>query len=310
MSTVRSPRRERGIALITAIFIAALVAALAFALSARERLWLTQLANREDFAAAQSTALSAIDLARLTLRDDMRNNQVDHLLEAWTVPVPPINVEEGRVGGRLVELQGRLNLYTLQSDGKVNAAGLLALQRLLSTQNLPAEWAGKLAAAMATQVALWQKTQKADASAARITAKLLPVADLAELAGLAELSGPDAERLALIEPWTVFLPEAASVNVNFATPEVLMAVTPGLSLKDAEALVSRRARAHFTSAQDFVNALPDSLRTSTRSAGYTVESQYFLSDAEARFGRAHVRLQALLYRQRARMPEILWVRRL
>lgn len=309
MIGVRPLRRERGIALITAIFIAALVAALAFALSARERLWLTQLANREDFAAAQSTALSAIDLARLTLRDDMRNTQVDHLLEAWTVPVPPINVEEGRVGGRLVELQGRLNLYTLQSDGKVNAAGLLALQRLLSTQNLPAEWAGKLAAAMATQVALWQKTQKADASAARITAKLLPMADLTELAGLAELSGADAQRLALIEPLTVFLPEAASVNVNFAPPEVLTAVTPGLSLKDAEALVNRRARTHFTSAQDFVNALPDNLRTSTRSAGYTVESQYFLSEADAWFGRAHVRLQALLYRQRARMPEILWVRR-
>ncbi len=309
MSDVRSLQQERGIALITAILIAALVAALAFALSARERLWLTQLANREDFAAAQSTALSAIDLARLTLRDDMRNNQVDHLLEAWTVPVPPINVEEGRVGGRLVELQGRLNLYTLQSDGKVNAAGLLALQRLLSTQNLPAEWAGKLAAAMATQVALWQKTQKADASAARITAKLLPMADLTELAGLAELSGADAQRLALIEPLTVFLPEAASVNVNFAPPEVLTAVTPGLSLKDAEALVNRRARTHFTSAQDFVNALPDNLRTSTRSAGYTVESQYFLSEADAWFGRAHVRLQALLYRQRARMPEILWVRR-
>lgn len=310
MSGVRPPRRERGIALITAIFIAALVAALAFALSARERLWLTQLANRVDFAAAQSTALSAVDLARLTLRDDMRNNHIDHLLEAWTVPVPPINVEEGRVGGRLVELQGRLNLYTLQSDGKVNAAGLLALQRLLSTQNLPAEWAGKLAEAMAAQVGLWQKTQKADASAARITAKLLPVADLAELAELAGLPGADAQRLAPIEPLTVLLPEATSVNVNFAPPEVLMAVTPGLSLKDAETLVNRRARAHFTSAQDFVNALPDDLRTSTKSAVYTVESQYFLSETDAWFGRAHIRLQALLYRQRGRIPEVVWVRQM
>lgn len=297
-------------ALITAILIAALVASLAFALSARERLWLTQLGNREDFAAAQSSALSAIDLARLTLRDDMRNNQIDHLLEAWTVPVPPINVEEGRVGGRLVELQGRLNLYTLQNDGKVNAAGLLALQRLLSTQNLPSDWAGKLAAAMAAQVKLWQDAQKADAAAARITGKLIPAADLADLAGLAGLSGADAERLAAIEPLTVLLPESTSVNVNFAPPEVLMAVTPGLSLKDAETLVGRRARGHFTSGQDFVNALPEDLRASARPALYTVESQYFLSEAESWFGRAHVRLQALLYRQRARMPEIVWVRRL
>jgi general secretion pathway protein K len=296
-------------ALITAILIAALVASLAFALSARERLWLTQLGNRDDFAAAQSTVLSAIDLARLTLRDDMRKNHVDHLFEAWTVPVPPINVEDGRVGGRVIELQGRFNLYTLQSDGKVNAASVLALQRLLSTQNLPSGWAAKLAEAMAEQVALWLKTRKTDAAAARITSKLLPVTSLAELAGLAGLSGADADKLAMIEPLTVFLPESTLVNVNFAPPEVLMAVTPGMSLNEAENLVSRRARAHFTSVQDFVKALPEKLRTSSATTLYTVESQYFLSEAAAWYGRVYVRMQALLYRQRGRMPEIVWVRR-
>ncbi|MDR2111669.1 MAG: type II secretion system minor pseudopilin GspK [Candidatus Accumulibacter sp.] len=307
----RLRRREHGMALIVAILIAALVASLAFALSARERLWLTQLGNRNDFAAAQSTALSAIDLARLSLRDDMRNNHVDHLFEAWTVPVPPINVEDGRVGGRIVELQGRLNLYTLQSNGKVNAAGVLALQRLLSTQSLPAAWAGKMAEAMAARVTLWLKARKLDAAAARITGKLLPVSSPMELGELAGLSGGDIEKLAAIEPLTALLPESTPVNVNFAPPEVLMAVIPGLSLQDAESLVSRRARAHFTSARGFVNALPEKLRKSTPASAalYTVESQYFLSEAEAWYGRVHVRLQALLYRQRGRMPEIVWVRR-
>jgi len=301
--------RQHGMALITAILVAALVASLAFALSSRERLWLTQLGNRADFAAAQSAALSAVDLARLSLRDDMRNNQVDHMLEAWTVPVPPINVEEGRVGGRIVELQGRLNLYTVQSDGKVDATGVQALQRLLSTQNLPAGWATELAAAMAAQVALWQKTSKTDAAVARITGRLLPVTDLAELAELAGLSGADAGRLATLEPMVALLPSATSVNVNFAPPEVLMAVTPGLSLPGAESLVTRRAREHFASAQDFVNALPGELRTSTKPAIYTVESQYFLSEAESWYGRAHVRLQALLYRQRGLLPEVVRVMR-
>ncbi|MDR3298726.1 MAG: type II secretion system minor pseudopilin GspK [Candidatus Accumulibacter sp.] len=314
MNNIRNfRRRQSGMALITAIFIAALVASLAFALSARERLWLTQLGNRNDFAAAQSTALSAIDLARLSLRDDMRDNRVDHLLEAWTVPVPPVDVEDGRVGGRIVELQGRLNLYTLQSDGKVNAGGVLALQRLLSTQSLPAGWASKMAEAMAAQVALWQQARKSDAAMAKITSKLLPVSSLTELAELAGLTGADADRLAAIEHLTVFLPESTPVNVNFAPPEILMAVTPGLSLNEADRLVNRRVRAHFTSTQDFVRALPEKLRGSisipTSAALYTIESQYFLSEAEARCGRVYVRLQALLFRQRGKMPEIVWVRR-
>ena len=105
------PRKQRGIAVVTAILIAAMVASLAFALTARERQWLNQMENRNDLSAAQSAAFAAVDLARLTLRDDMRNSQVDHLLETWTVPVPPINVDEGQVAGRLVELQGRFNLF-------------------------------------------------------------------------------------------------------------------------------------------------------------------------------------------------------
>jgi general secretion pathway protein K len=125
--------RQRGIAVITAILIAALVASLAFALSARQRQWLNVVSNRADLSAARSLALSGVDLARLTLRDDMRGNQSDHLLEAWTVPVPPLKVEQGRVGGRLAELQGRFNLYNLQSGGQVSAAGVTALRRLLPT---------------------------------------------------------------------------------------------------------------------------------------------------------------------------------
>ena len=132
---------------------------------------------------------------------------------------------------------------------------------------------------------------------------------LAELADLAGLTGAEAGRLAMIEPLTAFLPESTPVNVNFAPPEILMAVTPGLSLKEAESLVNRRARAHFTSAQEFIKALPEKLRPSAPATFYTVESQYFLSEAEAWYGRVYVRLRALLYRQRGRIPEIVWVRR-
>lgn len=298
LSTSRS---QRGIAVITAILIAALVASLAFALSARQRQWLNLVGNRADLSAARSLARSGIDLARLTLRDDMRGNQIDHLLEAWTVPVPSVNVEEGGVGGRIVELQGRFNLYNLQSGGRVSAAGVAALRRLLPTRGLPANWADALAAAMASQEAEWLRQAPSSAD------KPLTVANLAELAGLA---GIGAEQVAALEPLVSVLPEATSINVNFAPPEVLMAVTPGLSLREAERLTIRRTADHFKSAQDFVNALPGELRTTTRPTAYAVESQYFQFETESWSGRAHLRLQAMLYRQRGRMPEILWVRRM
>ena len=293
-----SPRRQRGIAVVTAILIAALVASLAFALTARERQWLNQMQNRTDLSAAQATAFAAVDLARLTLRDDMRNSQLDHLLEAWTVPVPPIDVDEGKVGGRLSELQGRFNLFNLQSAGKVDERSLVVMQRLLAARGLPTEWAGKIALAVASQAALIESSKSRN--------RLLPLANLAELSAL---TGIDAAKLAALESLVVILPEASSVNVNFASPEVLMAVTPGLAAGEAEQLVSRRASAYFKSVGDFTAALPERLRTTAVASAYTVESQYFLFEAQSWFGRAQVRLQALLYRQRNKMPEIVWQRR-
>ena len=167
------PKKECGIALISAILIAALVASLAFALSARERLWLNQVENRRDLSAAQAVAFASIDLARFALRDDMRNSQLDHLLETWTVPIPPIAVEEGKASGRLIEMQGRFNLFALQRAGKPDLAGVDMLQNLLAARNLPSDWALKMARAMATQATLLPAPNER---------KLLPVANLSELA--------------------------------------------------------------------------------------------------------------------------------
>jgi general secretion pathway protein K len=299
-----SPQRQRGIAVVTAILIAALVASLAFALTARERQWLNQVENRNDLAAAQAAAFAAVDLARLTLRDDMRSSQVDHLLEPWTVPVPPIDVDEGKVGGRLVELQGRFNLFNLQSVGKVDGRALAALQRLLVLRGLPGEWAAKIAAAVSAQAL--QIELQASRTTSKARHQLLPFANLAELSALA---GIDAAKIGALEALVVILPEASPVNVNFASPEVLMAVTPGLTASEAEQLVSRRASAYFKSVAEFTAVLPVRLRTTAVSSAYTVESQYFLFEAQSWFGRAQVNLQALLYRQRNKMPEIVWLRR-
>ena len=294
--TVRG--KEHGIALISAILIAALVASLAFALSARERLWLNQVGNRRDLSAAQAVAFASIDLARFALRDDMRNSQLDHLLETWTVPIPPIAVEEGKASGRLIEMQGRFNLFALQRAGKPDLASVDMLKSLLVAHNLPSDWALKMALAMATQANL-------------VTApgerKLLPVANLSELA---QLAGIDPAKLDTLDPLLTILPENTAVNVNFAVPEILAATTPGLTISEAEQVVSRRAVAHFRSVQDYVNALPDRLRGVFTTSRYCVESQYFVAEVDSWFGRAHLRYHALIYRQRNRMPELLWVRRI
>lgn len=296
----RSRRREDGIAVITAILIAALVASLAFALSTRERLWLRQVENRDDYNAAQVMAIAAMDLACLTLRDDMRDNNVDHLLESWTTPIPPVNVEQGRVGGRLSEMQGRFNLFNLQENGQPDKNGIAALEKLLNQNSLPAEWGKKLAELMASQASLLAR-QKSGAS-------LTPL-PFHTLADLEEMAGIEQGKLRPLEARVTLLPEITPVNVNFAGPEVLAAVTPGLSLGEAERIVGERLGGHFKTVQDFLKALPEAVRNNAKADAYTVESRYFLIETASLFGQAQAHYRGLIRRDKGKMPGLLWVER-
>lgn len=291
------PARQRGIALITAVLVAALVAALSMTLASRTRLWLNQVQNRQDSASAQSMAFSAIDLARLTLRDDARNNHVDHLQESWAMPIPAVNAEEGRVAGRIVELQGRFNLANLVKSGKLDSAALAGLRRLFTSQGLDPARVDALESALTKEVE------------ARSKAKVSAVFPYVDLADLAQISGFDPALLARLESVAVVLPARTRLNVNFASPEVLAAVLSGVSAGEAGSVIGRRAGGYFSTVSDFRNAFAPEQRGKVDDESFSVESSYFLVETDAWFGRVHLRYQALLARSGNGLPEVIWVRR-
>jgi general secretion pathway protein K len=97
------------------------------------------------------------------------------------------------------------------------------------------------------------------------------------------------------------------VNVNVAPPEVLVAVVPGLTLAEAQALAGTRAAAPFPSLEDFRKRLPKRA-FQWEEGDLSVDSQYFLVQGRATVGRADVRMEALLQREQTAMPTILWQR--
>lgn len=293
----RVSHRQHGIAIVTALLVAALVAALAMTLASRAGLWMNQVQNRQDHASAQLIAYGAIDLARLTLRDDARNNQVDHLQESWAIPIPAINAEEGKVGGRIIEMQGFFNLANLIRQGKVDAQAVTGLERLLAMLGLNPVLADRL------------KTRLTQEMDARKKAGVTFVFPYADIAGLAEIPGFDAATLERLKEVAVVLPEATSVNVNFASPEVLAATVPNLTTGEAASVVSRRSGSYYRSVKEFTDALPETLRGKVGSSDCTVQSRYFMAEIDAWFGRVQLRYQALLDRSGAGSPEVVWVRK-
>jgi general secretion pathway protein K len=289
---------QSGMALISAVLVAALVASVAIVLAARSHQWLNQLQNRQNFVVAQTIAYSAVDLARFTIRDDMRNNSVDHRKEPWNLPIPEIKIEEGVASGQLEELQGRFNLGAMVSAGQLDQDVVDGFSRLCSAIGISSGLAQTLASAV-----------KKDLEAKR-QAGAIATFPYVLLSDLGKVEDFDVDTLQKIEPYVTILPEKMPVNVNFATAEVLQASMDGMSSSDAAAVISARGSKHFAHYNDFVAALPENLRGKANSSNYTVQSLYFSILAKTAYGRVHVRYQALLKRSDGQtMPVIVWAYR-
>ena len=139
--------RQRGVALITALLIMALLAILAATLS-----WDNALNVRRTMAMiyhdeGAQAAYGAESWISNMLRDDFRDSDTDHLGEIWAAEFPVLPIEsdsvQGALTGELIDLQGRFNVNNLlDTDGNVDQDALDQFRRLLVALDLDPRIAG------------------------------------------------------------------------------------------------------------------------------------------------------------------------
>lgn len=286
----RLPRsKQNGIALVVALLVVAIVAGLTLLFTERQQMWMRQLENRNNFTLATTSAFSAINMARLTLRDDYRRNQVDYESEPWTIPIPPISVETGQIAGHLEELNGRFNLLNLLSGTTVDASSD-AVKRAASG----------LGVSKADLVKVLQAT--ADV----IKAEPNSTPELEEAILRANIS---ADSRASLLKHAIILPETTAINVNFADAEALQAAIAGLTSANASDLIAKRSASPFLTLASFQAALPANVKTSYDSSAVSIQSTYFLIQVNAWFNNIHMGYESMLLRTSTDLPTIVWTRR-
>ncbi|MGQ5523419.1 type II secretion system minor pseudopilin GspK [Chitinimonas sp. PSY-7] len=302
------PSRQRGIAIITAVAVAALVAALAGAMAFRHSLWLHQVQNQNDLIQARGVARAAVDLCRLSLQDDARRNQFDSANDVWAIPIPNLPVEQGNAGGAIKDVQGLFNVNNLVREGQLDEPSLQAFKTLLEGQGLSPD----LANAVLDWIDADSETRYpggaedleylAETPPRRAANRLL--FDLDELS---QVRGFNSEIVKKLRPYMIALPKfGTKVNVNFAPPEVLAAVM-GVNMGIARKLVQQRTTKPFEKPEDVKAALPENVREAADKV--EVKTNYFLSDVDARFGRVTIAYRALLSRDADEVPRVVWLRR-
>lgn len=297
-------KTQRGAAILTAMLTVVLVATLASAM-----LW--QQWRGIEIETAQRTRVQsawiltgALDWARLILREDARQGGADHLAEPWSTPLAPARLstflaaengvslvedesdssQDAFLSGYIQDLQARLNVTNLLQNGKLHEPTVAVWARLFKHLNLPER----------ELLTLTQRLELAyDTSANADTKQNAPlrpqsVSDLVWL-------GVSPATLQTLRPFITLLPVRTPVNVNTATPEVLMACVPPMALAQARSLVEARSSQHMTSLAD-ANKLVSNPDIKFNEAEHAVATRFFSVTGQLRVGQTMLQEQSILQR--------------
>jgi general secretion pathway protein K len=296
---------QRGVAIVLAMGIVALAAMTATAIIVAQSTWTRQSQLTADHAQAQSLVRVGVDWARAVLSDDRVSSNVDHLQEPWALRLPPVPVENGEIAGYIEDQQGVFNLNNVVAGGRVDPLELARFRRLLRLLNLQDTLADALVDWIDPDDVPSSASGAEDGYYLALKSPYLaanrPLTDVSELA---LVRGFDDKVLALLRPFVTALPRSTQVNVNTAPAEVLAATFDGMNIDAARALVVQRDRAYFISMADFTNRL--SSRFKVPVSGLALSSEYFIVTIQVTFGDTQSSGTALLTREGAGWPGVVW----
>lgn len=307
MATALVParRRQRGAAVLVAMLVVAIAALSASSFMFQSRVEWRRMDNfiRQD--QAHWVLRAAQQWGATVLLDDARNSSVDHRGEIWATRLPPVEAEGYRMWGVMEDQEGRFNLNNLVRGGKVDEQQVEVLVRLLQALRLPENVAYAIADWMdADDLPLNEHGVESAYYAGLASPYLAANHPIVSVNELLRVKGVTPQLVATLRPYVTALPTATPVNVNTASPEVLMALVPGLSSDAAYALVAKRERAYFRNVEDFRQALPGGIAPPV--TGVSVASQYFLVQARASNERLSIGSEALYRREALGLPRLLW----
>jgi len=298
-------RPERGVALLSVLFVLVLLAMISFYMADAEFLALRRTSNVQDAEQAWQLVRGSEAWALRVLERDRRGGDTDHLGEPWRRLGPPVRVEAGELLSTAEDLQGRFNLNNL-SAGR-DKVWYPAFQRLLTLL--------KLDPGLADAVIDWidRDQEPSGAQGAEDATYLLaqppyraadrPFAVAGELRWVA---GFTPKALAVLLPYVTALPAAnVAINVNTCSPVLLrvMARVP-LSEADGVALADGRGPTGYLKVEDFLRRPELAGKADTAARLASVASNFFLVTSTAHYGRVDTSLQSVVQRGAPNAPAV------
>jgi general secretion pathway protein K len=297
-------RRQRGIALITAILLVALATIMAATIGYENAM--TARRGTATFAFDQSLEVekAAEAIAAYALRAvRQQNHTATYPAQPWATPYGPVDLIPGvTLEAWLVDAQGRFNLNNLVNpDGSTNADAVLVFENLLSTLGLEPKWAPMMADWIDSDTV----PNNPDGAEDSVYLSQMPPYRAANMlithaSEILALPGFGRDRYLKLEPFITALPQGIGINLCSAPMEVLNALGPTgtVNFSDPQALAKNRAEGCFPTQQDFDNGFnSDSTARGKADQMVTVMSNYFTLTSIVTIGSTQFALYSLLHQE-------------
>ncbi len=288
-----SNRKQQGVVIVVALFIVALVATMSYVMMSRlERdTRRTTLILRDTQAAlyAQGSIAWAID----KLRSDWKEKKDNQLVDATPIKSPEDEVNGYLIQSTIYDMQGRFNLNNISDE-----AGRDMFKRLLAvlSPKLSTEQIDNVVKATLD----WITPGSGQKNDSRYYTELPQPYRAAHRPMLSPsewrlVKGVDAGLYNAVSPYLVALPGQAPINVQSASPYVLMLLGDNLDLSTAKGVELLRSTVPFVSREAFLNL--DVIKNHpVKSDKITVISQFFLVETTVKIDQQRVVIYTLLKR--------------
>lgn len=291
MSAALKPKQQ-GIALLLALTVIAIAASLAATMLFNSELAVSRTTQQLRQTQAWQLALGMEDWAVRLLQRDAELNQVDSYGDLWGQPLPATQVEGGMISGEIQDLSGRFNVNRLLAGdtGQVNIDEHQRFRRLVVDIL-------RLDAAIVDQLLDYMDADREPRPLGYENYPALASGRIHFLAHSDELNRLPAvtERAyeTLLPVISVLRPDAP-LNLNTASPQVMMMLSPDINQTLARQLQPASARP-WLSVTDFL-AQPLLADINIPATGLAVHSTGFLAHASIVMDETRLEMYSLILR--------------
>jgi len=314
--------KQRGMAIISALLIAAVVAVLAAGMLTRQSLFTRNLESELLRVQGSWVLAGGVEISRQVLWEARQRDPLIRHDQPWGAVIRSAALSQNNSGfeGQLQDEQGKFNLRNLVNNQRVDDEQLAAFERLCALIGVSNVLAQRISQRVIAAYPRGLNPVKNASTPSRFDSgrSTSPGTDsqvqtakqpmLRSLEDLRSVEGINERVLDTLAPYVTVLPASTWINGNTATAPVLAAYVPGLSIQRAQALIAERDGGQwFINRGDFVNRLRmPQLDVSTVKVGIT--SDWFRLSGQARRDSRRVSVEALLHQTKDGLPQVIWSR--